>query len=627
VPSLAIYQAKTMFKTLFFVLAAATVARAQAFVGGDLCGQSFPTGTYTTVAACSMSPCTLSLGNADVTFECGAGLTTAAGSIVTADAAANVNWKVGAATAIGAGSEMIGNLESVGAITLGAGAVWTGDLLSTAGAVSLGASAHVYGDIEAAGAIALGANAVAEDLTSINGAITLGANAHSGTTDAPGAITKGAGATVSGTQGPGSDVSMSDLCGKTLSPDVYTTTGTCGLSCTLTLDDDGVTGDALKWEFHCGGVLTTAADSKVVFKDDTKASPDDVLWVIGAAAAIGAGSEMIGNLESVGAITLGAYAVWTGILKSTTGAVSLGAGSEVVGPGDIEASGAITLGANALAGDLTSTNGAITLGASADSGALSAPNGALTLGAGATQGSSVPSLSAVPSTVPSAVPSSAPSSFAPSQSVCENFAVHARTTITFDGVSTTIHDGRDVGVFPGTSITGSYMLDGGAVVGGATDFAASVLAAHAGAIAVRDNGNAMAIEMGGVTFTPGTYRSGSAINIAYGTVVTLDAEGEGDAVFLFQAGTTLVTAADTYFNLLNGAKAENVLWALGTAATLGANSIVEGSILAGTAITFGTKSVLHGCALAQSAVTFESEGSIELTHYEDGNAGAGHLRG
>ncbi len=116
-------------------------------------------------------------------------------------------------------------------------------------------------------------------------------------------------------------------------------------------------------------------------------------------------------------------------------------------------------------------------------------------------------------------------------------------------------------------------------------------------------------------------------------MVTLDGLNEANPVFLFQALSTLVTAADTSFILKNGAKAENVLWALGTAATLGANSTVDGSILAGTAITFGTKSVLHGCALAQSAVTFESEGSVDAKYYEgykDGIAEAGstrHLRG
>jgi hypothetical protein len=202
--------------------------------------------------------------------------------------------------------------------------------------------------------------------------------------------------------------------------------------------------------------------------------------------------------------------------------------------------------------------------------------------------------------------------------VCENFAVHARTTVTFAGVESTIHGGGDVGVFPGTSVTGSYAFEGSGevVLADSHVFADSVTAAHAAAMEV--DGTDIPIEIGGKTFTPGTYRSGSAINFAYGTApVTLDGEGDPDSQFLFIALSTLVTAADTYFVLINGAKAENVRWALGTAATLGARSVVQGSILAGTAITFGTQSQLYGCALAQSAVTFESEGSIAPSQYID----------
>jgi hypothetical protein len=188
-----------------------------------------------------------------------------------------------------------------------------------------------------------------------------------------------------------------------------------------------------------------------------------------------------------------------------------------------------------------------------------------------------------------------------------------------------------VTVSPGTSITGARDINDGAVVSTAdsADFAASVLVAHAAAMEVRSDDVALAIEIGGLTFTPGTYRSGSAINFAHGTVVTLDGLNEPHPVFLFQAVSTLVTAADTSFILINGAKAENVLWALGTAATLGARSVVEGSILAGTAITFGANSELRGCALAQSAVTFMSGGSVVMTHYngDDGVVVGKNLRG
>jgi hypothetical protein len=173
-----------------------------------------------------------------------------------------------------------------------------------------------------------------------------------------------------------------------------------------------------------------------------------------------------------------------------------------------------------------------------------------------------------------------------------------------------------VSVSPGTSISGSFSFEnGGQVVVDSSNFAESVLDAHAAAMADRDDGHTMAIEIGGNTFTPGTCRSESAINFVHDTTLTLDGLSDSNPVFLFQATSTLVTAAGTHVKLINGAKAENVLWALGTAATLGANSVLEGSILAGTAITFGTQSKLNGCVLAQSAVTFESEGSVELDHY------------
>jgi hypothetical protein len=200
------------------------------------------------------------------------------------------------------------------------------------------------------------------------------------------------------------------------------------------------------------------------------------------------------------------------------------------------------------------------------------------------------------------------------ESVCGNFAVHAGTTVTFAGGLTTI-DGGDVGVSPGTAITGTpQMNNGGVIVGDSDAFAASVLAAHAAAMKFHVGEKSIAIELGGQTFTPGTYRSESAINFVHDGTVTLD----GDGKYLFIAGTTLVTAADTHFILLNGAKAENVVWAIGTAATLGANSVLVGSILAGTAITFGTKSELQGCALAQSAVTFESAGYLKEVNYPAG---------
>jgi hypothetical protein len=159
------------------------------------------------------------------------------------------------------------------------------------------------------------------------------------------------------------------------------------------------------------------------------------------------------------------------------------------------------------------------------------------------------------------------------------------------------------GAFPSTSISGEHDLADGTIISTeAMDCAAFAKSNHA-AKSAEGGWKTVTIKIGGVTFTPGTHHSASAINFApHGTAATLDGGG-GDlnSKFLFQAGTAMVAAADTCFILKNKAKAENVIWALGTAATLGVNSIV-GSILAGTAITFGTGSELHVRAIAQCQI-------------------------
>jgi hypothetical protein len=198
-----------------------------------------------------------------------------------------------------------------------------------------------------------------------------------------------------------------------------------------------------------------------------------------------------------------------------------------------------------------------------------------------------------------------------SHSVCaygdsQKYAVYAQTTVSFDGVISTI-DGGDVGGASVTMVETLAQRDG-IITGLSTDFATHVIDTHSEAMAKSPTTTTVTTEMGGMTFAPGTHKFTTAINIAFGTTVTLDGEG----TYVFQAGTTLVTAADTYFILTNGAKAEDILWVLGTAATLGARSILEGSILAKTAITFGAQSELRGCALAQAAVTFSSAGAVNL---------------
>jgi hypothetical protein len=180
--------------------------------------------------------------------------------------------------------------------------------------------------------------------------------------------------------------------------------------------------------------------------------------------------------------------------------------------------------------------------------------------------------------------------------------------------------GGSLGVYPGTSYTGNFAGDFVGELSSMHDSAACAengLAAWKAGIAMT-TGTPMLAEMGGVTFAPGVYIHESSINHALGVLlempqVYLDADGDKDAVFIFNVGTTLTTCAGSEIVLLNGAKAENVFWVLGTGLTMGADSTLVGNVLAGSAITIGTNAKIVGRAIAQTAVTCETACAIKTS--------------
>jgi hypothetical protein len=182
------------------------------------------------------------------------------------------------------------------------------------------------------------------------------------------------------------------------------------------------------------------------------------------------------------------------------------------------------------------------------------------------------------------------------------FAVLGGSTATSAGVSTL--DG-DLGVSPGTAATGfpPGHLNGTLHAGDAAATQAHADLASAYADAAR-RGPAAPIDgdLGGLTLTPGVYAAGAALTLA-GTL-TLDAQGDPSAVFILQAGSTLGTAASSHVNLTGGAQACNVFWQVGTSATLGASSTLDGTLLASTSISMGDGVIVNGRALARDgAVT------------------------
>jgi hypothetical protein len=112
--------------------------------------------------------------------------------------------------------------------------------------------------------------------------------------------------------------------------------------------------------------------------------------------------------------------------------------------------------------------------------------------------------------------------------------------------------------------------------------------------------------MGGLTLGPGLYRSGSSVEISSGDL-TLDAQGNANAIFIFQIPSTLTTTSGRQVFLAGGAQAKNIFWVVGSSATLGTTSVLYGTIMAYASVTLTTGATLYGRALAQvGAVTLDS---------------------
>lgn len=117
-------------------------------------------------------------------------------------------------------------------------------------------------------------------------------------------------------------------------------------------------------------------------------------------------------------------------------------------------------------------------------------------------------------------------------------------------------------------------------------------------------------QLGGLTLAPGLYTNSSTSGIS-GTgangILTLDAQGDANAVWIFQIGSTFTTDPATSIVLAGGAKAANIFWIVGTSATLGTTSVFYGNILADQSITLNTGAVLNGRALTRiAAVTLDA---------------------
>ena len=192
--------------------------------------------------------------------------------------------------------------------------------------------------------------------------------------------------------------------------------------------------------------------------------------------------------------------------------------------------------------------------------------------------------------------------------VAHSFAVLGHTTVTNTG-PTVVHG--SVGVSPGTAVTGFTGPPKGKVLGGTIN-RANALAAKAQDdltlayvdAAGRKPVKATATELGGRRLVAGVYASPT---LGVTGTLTLDAQGNPDAVWVFKASSTLITASSSVVALVNGASPCNVYWQIGSSATLGTDSTLVGTVMALASITANTSAVITGRLLARNgAVTLDS---------------------
>lgn len=200
-----------------------------------------------------------------------------------------------------------------------------------------------------------------------------------------------------------------------------------------------------------------------------------------------------------------------------------------------------------------------------------------------------------------------PALAAPILGSAESFAVIGASAVNNTG-NTFIFG--DIAVAPGTALTGGASLtQTGAVYLGnsvALQAQSDALNAYNMQIAKPFTSDLSGQDLGGLTLHPGVYYFSHSAQLN-GTL-TLDAQGQAGATFIFQVGSALATASSSIVSVINGVADESIFFDIGSSATLGIGTQFAGNILASQAITLNTGvSILCGRAIAlNAAVTLDA---------------------
>ncbi len=191
------------------------------------------------------------------------------------------------------------------------------------------------------------------------------------------------------------------------------------------------------------------------------------------------------------------------------------------------------------------------------------------------------------------------------------FGILGASAVTNTGPSVV---GQDLGVWPGTSITG---FPPGIVLGTIHNDDAVAMQAQADALTgynflagLAPTQTLTGQDLGGLTLDPGVYFFASSAMMT--GQLTLDFQGMNNAIVVFQIGSTLTTASSSSVLVINPGTNDQVFWQVGSSATLGTTTAFYGSIIADASVTLNTGTTINcGRAIALTAAVTMDDNTVD----------------